>query len=156
MMMESPLPKTSLGCEAARALHKQGFNCAQAVALVFCERYGISREQMQRVTCAFGSGLNMGEVCGALAGALVIVGCTHGAIVTPDAIQIKDAKTRCRSAADPITAAFREKFGAVRCRDILGHDIRTKEGFEAARPLLTTLCTSIIEHTVMSLEQHGY
>ncbi len=142
--------------EAARALQKHGFNCAQSVALVFCEKYGISCEHMQRMTCGFGSGLQMAEVCGALAGAIVIVGCKHGGVVTQESAQIKEAKVRCKQEIAPIVADFREKFGCVRCRDLLGHDVTTKEGFDAARHLLTTFCTDIIGETVKILEKHGY
>lgn len=63
--------------ERARAIRSDKtvhYNCAQAVVLAFAEDFGISRETACDMTAHFGSGMRMGSVCGAISGALMVLG----------------------------------------------------------------------------------
>ena len=63
--------------EAAR-LHQQGFNCAQAVALPFCEELGMDRAAAMRALEGFGAGMGGRTMaCGALSGAVFVAGLKH-------------------------------------------------------------------------------
>ena len=61
--------------EEAKALFENGYNCSQAVFLVFCEQYGLSRETAARLASSFGGGMGrLREVCGAVSGMLMAIG----------------------------------------------------------------------------------
>ena len=59
----------------AKAYHDQGYNCAQAVALPFCEEMGLDAAIVKRATEGFGAGMGgRTQTCGALSGAVFVAG----------------------------------------------------------------------------------
>ena len=61
------------------------YNCAQSVLLAFAPEAGLTREQALGAAGAFGSGMQMGETCGAFTGGLMVLGlfgCSDGQAVT--------------------------------------------------------------------------
>lgn len=98
--------------EKATSCYLGAYNCGQAVLATLCEKYGLSEETALKLGCGLGAGFRSGELCGAAAGAVLLIGLKHG----PD-----------KSDGYPVTEAFlkqfRERCGALRCRDILvNHD----------------------------------
>ena len=56
-------------------MHNKGYNCAQSVALTYADLVDIEPEQLFRITEGFGlGGGNMQGTCGAISGALALVG----------------------------------------------------------------------------------
>jgi len=114
--------------ENAISLFRKGMNCAQALVTSYAESAGIEAEELIKSTVAFGGGMAYaGEVCGAVTGAVMIIGVRHGGTLEGD------------DRANEIAAEFIEKFKArhpsVRCRDLTGYDISThgKERIAAKR-----------------------
>ena len=102
--------------EKAHEIHKQGFNCAQAVFAAFAENYGITREQALKLCASFGGGLaGSGECCGAALGMLMALGMAEG-FAQPDMAKKQAHNARVREAMK----LFEERFGAVRCPDLKG------------------------------------
>ena len=65
--------------EAAMALFRGDFNCAQAVAVAFADEFAGGAEEAVRLACGFGGGLARAqEVCGAVAGGVLVLGARHG------------------------------------------------------------------------------
>ena len=63
--------------ERAQALRDNAdrhYNCCQSVFLPFAERAGMDHETAARVAAVFGSGMNRGATCGAVTGALMVLG----------------------------------------------------------------------------------
>lgn len=60
--------------EELRACKEPHYNCAQATFTPFAEAKGMSSEEALGVTACFGSGMNMGSVCGAVTGGLMALG----------------------------------------------------------------------------------
>ena len=63
--------------ERARALRASvevHYNCCQSVLLPFAQELGISEEQAMAIGAHFGSGMRHGGTCGALSGALMVLG----------------------------------------------------------------------------------
>ena len=105
----------------------QGFNCAQAVLSAFAAQAGISEESALRLASPFGGGIaRQGQVCGALTGALMALGLQRGNS-TP---QGKDETYRI---SQEFVQDFQERHGAILCRGLVGFDISTPEGLQAAR-----------------------
>jgi C_GCAxxG_C_C family probable redox protein len=129
--------------QLALALFEQGFTCGQAVIAAFAERYGLDRDAALRVGCAFGGGVaRTGATCGAVNGALVVLGLAHGRTRLEDV----EARERTYDAARTFLARFREAYGSDVCRELLGVDIGTPEGREAASMagLFKTRCPELV------------
>lgn len=59
---------------ALRADIQTHYNCCQSVLIPFAQELGISREQAYALGAHFGSGMRHGATCGALSGALMVLG----------------------------------------------------------------------------------
>ena len=59
-------------------LFNNHFNCSQAVFTAFATEYGISEELALRLGTSFGGGARNGEMCGAVLGALMVLGLKFG------------------------------------------------------------------------------
>ena len=60
--------------EELRAITERHYNCAQSVLVPFAEQAGLDPETAFRLAACFGSGMNMGGVCGAVTGGLMALG----------------------------------------------------------------------------------
>lgn len=64
--------------------HNQGYNCAQAVALPFCNEMGLDAAVVKRATEGFGAGMGgRAQTCGALSGAVFVAGMLCGSPTDP-------------------------------------------------------------------------
>lgn len=55
-----------------------GYNCSQTVISVFCKGIDIDRETALKISSGFGGGMRKGEVCGAVTGAIMVLGLKQG------------------------------------------------------------------------------
>ena len=77
--------------ESAIACFMNGCNCSQAVLTAFCEEYGIDKKLAMRIACPFGGGMgHTGQVCGAVSGALLVLGLKYG----QDDVEDRQSKER--------------------------------------------------------------
>lgn len=131
-----------------------GINCAQTVLSAYCEKYGLSKETAYRIAGGLGGGARMGELCGAVSGAVLVIGLKYGQR-TPEATP---AKAECYEKTEEFMAAYRIRNGSVVCRELLGCDISTKEGREAAleKNLFGTVCVEKIKSAMELLEELDY
>lgn len=124
----------------------QGFNCAQAIVAAFAPRHGLDREHGLKIACAFGSGMMRGEKCGAVTGALMVIGLAHGRCRADD--------MAARSKTYALAQAFQDRFdtlhGACDCQELLGLDPTTPEGRQSAldRGLFETRCPTFVRSAV--------
>lgn len=101
--------------EEALRLHGEGCNCCQAVVAALAGEEGLSREDAMRVGAAFGGGMRRGEVCGAVVGALMVLGLRHGARQPGD----QEAKAASGGKTADYMKAFAERHGSYLCRDLI-------------------------------------
>ncbi len=102
--------------EIAIDLFRQGYNCAQAVLLAFCEDFGLSRQVAAKVALPFGGGMGqMRETCGALTGAFMVLGLVDKAPVPPSSLE----KAACYEKVRAFAEVFRRENGAILCRELL-------------------------------------
>ena len=137
--------------EEALELFRQGFNCAQSVVGALGPSCGLDRETCLRIAAPFGGGLGRrGETCGALAGALMVVGLALG-----EADPSPEAKDRGYAPAARLVERFRAAHGSLACRDLAGCDMSTPEGLQAYRDrdLHHTLCPRFVGDAVRWAEE---
>ena len=103
------------GLKAAE-LFLNGYNCAQAIMVAFCDVTGLDRNFAARAASSFGGGMGrMREVCGAVSGMLMVAGLLYGYDTPGDDVQKKAHYTLVQTLA----GKFREKTGSIVCREIL-------------------------------------
>jgi len=138
----------------AQHLMDEDFNCSQSVFAAFAEDYDIDMETALKVSTGFGGGMRSGEVCGALTGALMAIGAARGHHIAGDTGAKEDGGLRARAFVD----LFRERNGAILCRDLLGFDPSTEEGHAHyfAHPELKVKCRDFVNSAVELLEELGY
>ncbi len=137
--------------ERALALFKQGFSCSQAVAAVFAEDHGLPLAMALRLSQGFGGGMaRLAGPCGAVTGAIIIIGLKHGRTRPED----DAAKERTYALVQELVRRFRARHGALDCRDLLGCDIGTAEGRKiiADEKLHDDTCPLLIASAVEILE----
>ena len=61
-------------CKALRADTAVHYNCCQAVLVPFAAEMGVTEEQAYKMGAHFGSGMRHGSTCGAITGALMVLG----------------------------------------------------------------------------------
>lgn len=106
-----------------------GCNCAQAVLRCFADRYGLDADTAVRLATGFGVGLGRGGACGAVSGAVMVLGLAGGG-AGPDGAAAKAATyARAREFYD----RFLERHGSLICRDLMELDPSTPDGLELAR-----------------------
>jgi C_GCAxxG_C_C family probable redox protein len=115
--------------DAAAATFRGGTNCTQAVLAAFGAAHGIDRDTAMRLGGAFGSGMQMGETCGAVTGALMVVGLRHAKASAAGFL----SRDRTEQATLDFVERFKARNGTVSCKELLGCDLATPEGRAAAR-----------------------
>jgi C_GCAxxG_C_C family probable redox protein len=116
--------------QAAHTFHQEGYNCAQSVILAFAERYNLDKDLAARLAAGLGGGMGRAaRTCGAVTGAIIVLGLQHGSHPPMD----KEAKEQAYAIARQFQAEFQARRGALDCRDLLGVDISTPEGLARAR-----------------------
>ena len=131
-----------------------GFNCAQAVFSAFSEDYGLDAGMACKIAGGLGSGARSAELCGAVSGAVLVIGLKHGHNITGD-----DAKKqKCNAETEEFMRLFHQANGSVVCRNLLDCDISTTEGRERAmeQNLFTTKCKDLVVSSISILIEMGY
>ena len=99
-----------LADKAADLRQNHGYNCCQAVTAVLAEDVGLKPDDLNLVAAGFAGGMgNMEGTCGSLIGAVMVAG-------------MKTGGRKSVLVARDIADRFKEKSGAVRCRDLKGID----------------------------------
>ena len=103
------------GTKAAE-LFLGGYNCAQAMAVAFCDVTGLEPDFAARMASSFGGGMGrMREVCGAVSGMYMVLGLLYGYETPGDDV----SKKRLYTDVQALAAQFRERTGSIICREIL-------------------------------------
>ena len=137
--------------EEAVARLTEGFGCSQALFATYAPQFGMDREIALKLSGAFAGGLGRtGEVCGALTSALMIIGLKYGRTRADD----KETQLVTNSKVKEFIEKFKSQHGSMLCRDLLGVDVGTPEGMEAAKQqkLLATLCPGFVRNAAETLE----
>ena len=105
------------GMKAAE-LFLSGYNCAQSVAVAFCDVTGLDEKTAARTVSAFGGGMGrLREVCGAVSGMFFVLSLLYGYDTPGDDV----SKKRLYTDVQALAGKFRERCGSIVCREILNN-----------------------------------
>jgi C_GCAxxG_C_C family probable redox protein len=131
--------------EKASKMFYDGYNCAQAVAVAFCDVTGLDEKTTAKMISPFGGGMGrLREVCGAVSGMLFVLGCLYGYDESTD----DEAKKETYTQVQELAKAFQAQNGSIICREILKNPPtdpnpfpRTEE-YYATRPCVRMVATA--------------
>ena len=94
---------------------------------------------------------SMGETCGAVTGAFMVIGLKHGRTVVED----REAHKKTNSLINAFVHGFKSRNGSIVCRELLGCDVSTPEGLNSAREkkLFTIVCPKYVRDAAEIVEQ---
>jgi C_GCAxxG_C_C family probable redox protein len=110
----------------AEEFFSNGKNCAQSVLMAFGDRINLSAEQTFAIASGFGGGIaKNGEVCGAVSGAVMVIGLLNG----KPGDNPEEAKARVAKITDQFIEEFKVRQQSIICRELIeGVDLKTSEG----------------------------
>ncbi|MHA2326371.1 MAG: C-GCAxxG-C-C family protein, partial [Promethearchaeota archaeon] len=111
--------------DQAVSCYMEDFTCGQAILSTYGTHFGLNRDIALKLATAFGGGIaRLGETCGAVNGALMVIGLKHGRS------EIKDleSKEKTYRLAREFIKRFSNRNGSIVCKDLLNCDINTTEG----------------------------
>jgi C_GCAxxG_C_C family probable redox protein len=137
--------------QEAVSAFQSGFNCSQAILSVYGSDYGLSALDALKVSCGFGGGMRRAETCGAVTGALMVLGLCYG----PEDASDTSAKNDVYSKVTEFCTRFESDCSSIICRELLGCNITTAEGMKHAKKnnLFKTVCPKMVEAAAEILEE---
>ena len=137
--------------EQAVEKFRKGFNCSQAILGSYCRQFGLDVNQAYKLATGFGGGMRMGETCGAVTGAFMVLGLKFGNITAQD----QDSKTKTYDKIVEYTNRFKDCNGSVSCKELLACDITTPQGLAKARNdgLFDSVCPRMVRSAAELLEE---
>lgn len=122
-----------------------GLNCAQSVLMAFAEELNLDQKEAFKIASGFGGGLSHnGKVCGAVAGAIMVLGHRHSSLEnnSPERKEMLNLKI------NSFLGKFRLEHGSIDCKDLIeGLSLMTPEGRAEvkARDLRNKTCIPVVE-----------
>ena len=137
--------------DKAEEYFSNNFNCSQAVFTAFATETGLDEELALKIATQFGGGARKGEMCGAVSGALMVLGLKYGHCHAENA----EEKGRAYQIAEDFMNRFIEKKGTVVCRELLGYDVSKPEDMKKIKELnlFSTTCPEMIRCATEIVEE---
>ncbi len=137
--------------QQAADLHKHGFNCCQSIVVIYGPQFGLTVEQCAKVAAGFGGGIGrMGKICGALSGAIIVLGMKFGATDPKD----KATKMKAYQKVALAVERFKLRCGSLECCDLLGFDLSKPDGaLRAQQPGAFDKCADFVHDAAEILEE---
>ena len=138
--------------ESTVELFQDGLNCCQSILTVYGGLLGLARESALRLGTGFGGGMaRHGEVCGAVTGAIMVIGIKFGMTNKSNS----EARDKTYELVTEFIEKFKAKHNSIICREILGCDISTEEGRETANKdnLFSSRCPEFVRTSAEILEE---
>ena len=102
--------------DKAKELFLRGYSCSQATLIAFGDLTGLTEGQAAKFSSSFGGGMGrMREVCGAVSGALMVLGLVCGYGDPADA----EGKKAHYALVQEFARRFKEENGSIICRELL-------------------------------------
>jgi len=138
--------------EKAMACFKNGYSCSIAVFSTYAPAFGVDEKTAARIAGAFGGGMaRMGETCGAVTGAFMVLGLLNHSKPGDGRDEIKE---RLYASVHEFAGAFTAKNKSIKCRELLGCELDTPEGSRIfkEKDLKNTKCMKFVQDAAEILD----
>lgn len=125
-----------------------GFDCSQAILSTYCEEFGLDKKTALKLSCGLAAGMSrLGETCGAVTGAYLLIGLKYGKYLTND----NDAKEKTFALIQEFEQQFVKRNNSTNCFKLLGVDLRSCEK-EKAISQVKQVCPKAVKDAAEILE----
>ena len=143
--------------EQATATFEEGYTCAQSVFSTYADLFGMDKETALKLSSPMGGGIGrMREVCGAVSAMALLAGLKEGNTDPAN----EEGKEKIYLLTRQMAEKFREQFGTIVCRELLGIEgmeesakpsVRTQQYYQE-RPCLQLIAAAakIIEEMLLA------
>ena len=138
--------------EVAVNKFRDGYCCSQSVLFSFADKLEISEDVALKIANGFGAGMGRKqEVCGAVSGAVMVIGLLYGRGVNDGKEKHEYTYDRVRDFID----AFEAKHNTVLCKKLLdGCDLLSPQGQDSFKSSnMIEKCYGFVEDAVNILEE---
>ena len=137
--------------EEAKKQFEKGFVCAPAVLSTYSEQLGLEKALALKIACGFGGGIGrMGRTCGAVTGAVMVIGLKHGQVNLADVESLQKTYTLVKEFVDRFIALH----GSIECKELIGYDLSNSGELRLAREsgVLQNKCPVFVYDSACILE----
>lgn len=137
--------------EEAKKQFEEGFLCAPAVLSTYSEQFGLEKALALKIACGFGAGIGrMGRTCGAVTGALMVIGLKHGQVNLAD----EESREKTYKLVNEFINKFTALHGSIECKDLIGYNLSNSNELKLAREsgVFTNKCPSFVFDSARILE----
>jgi C_GCAxxG_C_C family probable redox protein len=137
--------------DKAKKQFEKGFLCAPAVLSTYSEQFGLEKAVALKIACGFGAGIGrMGRTCGAVTGALMVIGLKHGQVNLAD----EESRERTYKLVKEFINRFTGLYGSIECKELIGYDLSDSGELRLAREsgVFTNRCPSFVFDSARILE----
>lgn len=130
----------------------KGYDCSQVVVSHYAAKMGISEELANKVAACFGGGMLQADTCGAFTGALMVLGLKYGHY---DAERLPAQKEVMMAKSGEFRKKFYEKHPTCNCKELVGYDVSTPEGFKEALETgrMMSFCPKLVKEVIETLDE---
>lgn len=105
--------------QKAQELFYQGYNCSQAVFGAYADIFGVDFKTALKLSAGLGGGCGrQRELCGAVSGAVLVIGLKYGSVQGDD----QQGKKLCYEKVRAFSDEFKKVNRSIICRELLGID----------------------------------
>jgi C_GCAxxG_C_C family probable redox protein len=137
--------------EEAKKQFEKGFHCAPAVLSTYSEGLGLEKALALKIACGFGAGIGrMGRTCGAVTGALMVIGLKHGQVNLAD----QESQQKTYKLVNKFVDRFKALHGSIECKELIGYDLSDPGELKSAREsgVFRNECPSFVYDSALILE----
>jgi C_GCAxxG_C_C family probable redox protein len=129
----------------------RGAACSQAILGTYAPALGLPREQAMKLASGFAGGMRLGETCGAVTGAFMLLGLKYAAANCDQ----RDCRESVYAPIRKFAEEFRKRDRTVLCKELIGCDISTPQGAREAlqKGVYRSICPDLVRHAAEIIEQ---
>jgi len=122
------LQEKAVGCFCNRPSNfptGRPYNCCESVLLALKDSLGVDSSIIPKIGTGIGAGVSLnGLLCGSVSSVVMAIGMRYGR-TSPE-----ENPKPVWDMVDRYVAEFKDRFGAVNCRQLTGLDLKTEEGLK--------------------------
>lgn len=128
---------------------ERGYMCSGSIVMAFAEEFGLGLETAAKISFGFAGGMAQGKTCGAVTGAIMVIGLKYGSGLIVDQYQ----KDFCSQIIQEFSHRFTARRKSLECSEILLMNNINRNDSEEMRNLREKkICDKVIKDAAEILE----